>query len=76
MSIATWWPSLQPAERAWLSLHNGEPIPPDIVVRIADAGCDVTTDILWVGGDIGGGLFLSRADIDWVHDSAAPEGPQ
>lgn len=76
MSIATWWTCLQPAERAWLTQHNGEPIPPEIVVGIADAGCDVTTDIFWVRGDTGGALFLSRQDIDWVYDTVVRDRPQ
>lgn len=73
VSIATWWPNLRPVERDWLTHHNGEPIPTEIVVGIAGAGCDIMTDIEFLRGDTGGALFLSRHDINWVSATALGE---
>ncbi len=44
MSIEAWWPKLRHESREYLIANNGDAVPPDLVVEIAQAGGVTTTD--------------------------------
>ncbi len=74
MSIADWWPKLQPSTRDWLIANNGDAVPAAMVVEITEAVGPDTSDE-WVGQDGPAGLYLSDAAVDWIEAVANEETP-
>ena len=58
-----------------LIANNGDVVPPDLVVEIAQAGGVTTTDAWWVGHSGPTGFFLSDEAIDWIDEVANGEAP-
>ena len=59
-----------------LIANNGDVVPPDLVVEIAQAGGVTTTDAWWVGHSGPTGFFLSDEAIDWIDEVANGETPE
>lgn len=69
MSIAEWWPELDPETRAWLIAHNGEAVAPDVMSKIvAVAGSE--RDVGEPGSD---GMLLTDEEVDWIEMTANEE---
>jgi hypothetical protein len=75
MSIAVWWPKLQPATRDWLIANNGDAVPAAIIDEITEAGGPVTSDAWWVGHDGSTDSFMPDEAIDWIEEIANEETP-
>lgn len=75
MSMEQWWPRLSPESRGWLTEHNGEALPADIVDEITRVGGEPTSEAWWVGEQGPDGLQLSDAAVDWVEAVANGEDP-
>ena len=75
MSIEQWWPRLSPETQRWLTEHNGEPLPAEVLEQITRVGGEPTSDSWWVGEQGPDGLRLSDAAVDWVEAVANGEDP-
>ena len=75
MSIEHWWPRLRPETRDWLTEHNGEPLPAEVLEEITSVGGEPTSEAWWVGEQRPDGLHLSDAAVDWVEAVANGEDP-
>ena len=75
MCIEQWWPRLSPTTRDWLTEHNGEPLPADILDEITDVGGEPSSEAWWVGEQGPDGLHLSDDAVDWVEAVANGENP-
>lgn len=75
MSIEEWWPKLRRQSRDYLINNNGDVVPPDLVVKIAQAGGVITSDAWWVGQSGPSGFYLSDEAVDWIEEVANGETP-
>jgi hypothetical protein len=74
MPIAHWWPQLRPQTRDWLIANNGDVVPPDIMLEIADAGGPGSSDSWWVAADEDAtGSVMPDEAIDWIEETANEE---
>ena len=76
MDIEQWWPKLSAPTRLWLTDHNGEAVPAEIVAEIANAGAVFSPGAWWVGGADTAGFLFSDAAIDWIEATANGETPE
>ena len=73
METIEWWPKLDPDAREWLVSHNGEPVDPGVLIKIAAAGGSLTSDAWWIGEEGPDGFYLSEEAIDWIEARANDE---
>jgi len=76
MSIEQWWPKLKLSTRNWLVENNGDEVPAEVVVEIAEAGGSVASDEWWVGESGPSGFYFSDEGADWIEVVANGETPE
>lgn len=76
MNIEQWWPKLKPLTREWLIENNGDAVPAEVVVEIAEAGGKVDSDDAWWVGERGpSGFYFSDEAVDWIEAVGNGEAP-
>ena len=73
MEIIDWWPKLDSDTKAWLTAHNGEELPAEVLTMIEEAGGSVTSGAWWIGESGPDGFFLSDEAVDWIEAVANDE---
>ena len=76
MSIEQWWPRLKPSTREWLVENNGDAVPTELVVEIAEAGGTGASDDWWVGERGPSGFYFSDEAVDWIEAVGNGEVPE
>ena len=72
MNIEQWWPRLKPSTREWLIENNGDKVPAEVVMEIAEAGGPAASDPWWVSESAPGFYFPDEA-TDWIEAVANGE---
>ncbi|MEC5179892.1 hypothetical protein [Arthrobacter sp. CG_A4] len=75
MSIEQWWPKLRPSTRERLIDNNGDAVPAETLVEIANAGGSVALDAWWVGEIGPSGFHFSDEAVDWIEAVGNGEAP-
>ena len=73
METIDWWPEIDPATRDWLTAHNGEALPEDVLSKIIAAGGTLASDAWWIGEEGADGIYLSDEAVDWIETVANDE---
>ena len=76
MAIEHWWSRLDAGTRRWLTDHNGEALPAELVDAIRSAGGAPETEADLVRDEEGVGVVLSDDAIDWVESRANQESDE
>jgi hypothetical protein len=67
------WPLLDDSTRLWLTEHNGEPLPDDLVARILRVTDGERDAQWWTGPAAEGETQLTDEAVDWIETVANDE---
>lgn len=73
MEIREWWPKLDAESQAWLIVHNGEALAPDVLRRIEAVSGSLASSASWAGERGPDGFVLSDDAVDWIETTANDE---
>lgn len=73
MDMSQVWPGLATSTQTWLTEHNGEPLPGDILSEILTVTAGQRDPRWWAGGSREGETQLTDEAVDWIDETANGE---
>jgi len=73
MDMSRIWSRLDSSTQAWLTEHNGEPLPDDILAEILTVTAGQRDPRWWAGDSHEGETQLTDEAVDWIEEASNGE---